>query len=386
MSPNRSVAGMVVNLPEQAQRLSSAAAEACAVLAQRGYGKIDVPVIEPVEPFLLRSGEVVRRSMYVFEDPGGHEVCLRPEMTIPVIRAFAAHMTDRPRPLRLFYDGPVFRHRPAAAGRPRQERQVGAELIGAEDRLAADAEIISTAIAAIDAIGCNDAVLALSDFSLVGTLIDALDLPQHACRRLINLLNHPAALQRAISDEEPQEPALPDALAQLEREQGVQLVLKIISGMPLQQVGQRDPRRIAERFWDTQIVRSSFTLDNATRKLLRDVSSICGSPQQALRSLAKITATFADEICQPLERLERLIEMIDKAVGSGERLLLDFGLSRPFAYYSGMIFELRRGERVIGGGGRYDPLVKMIDPRLDVDAVGFAVSLQGALAIDGEEG
>ena len=151
-------------------------------------------------------------------------------------------------------------------------------------------------------------------------------------------------------------------------------------------MGQRDPRRIAERFWDTQIVRSSFTLDNATRKLLRDVSSICGSPQQALRSLAKITATFADEICQPLERLERLIEMIDKAVGSGERLLLDFGLSRPFAYYSGMIFELRRGERVIGGGGRYDPLVKMIDPRLDVDAVGFAVSLQGALAIDGEEG
>src|SRR6201998_4942885 len=59
-----------------------------AALRRYAYAAIDPPILESSSPFLSRSGEDIRRQMYIFPDPGGREVCLRPELTIPVCRAY----------------------------------------------------------------------------------------------------------------------------------------------------------------------------------------------------------------------------------------------------------------------------------------------------------
>src|SRR5262249_59651580 len=53
-----------------------------------GYVRIDPPVLQPAEPFLDLSGEDIRRRMFLTTDPQGREMCLRPDLTIPVSRAY----------------------------------------------------------------------------------------------------------------------------------------------------------------------------------------------------------------------------------------------------------------------------------------------------------
>lgn len=59
-----------------------------ATLKRYGYAAIEPPILERSSPFLNRSGEDIRRRMYIFPDPVGREICLRPELTIPACRAF----------------------------------------------------------------------------------------------------------------------------------------------------------------------------------------------------------------------------------------------------------------------------------------------------------
>src|SRR3954468_8162669 len=78
--------------------------------AQYGYERVVLPVLERSDIFLQRSGEEIRRRMYMLQDPGGRELCLRPEMTISAARAFLEGATSRRLPARLSYLGDVFRY------------------------------------------------------------------------------------------------------------------------------------------------------------------------------------------------------------------------------------------------------------------------------------
>lgn len=108
------------------------------------FGRISTPVLEEAGLFVRSLGkgtDVVDKEMYVFDHSDG-KICLRPEGTAPVVRAFVnAGMWNYPQPVKLWYWEPMFRHDRPQAGRYREFHQVGYEIIGALDP-AADAELI----------------------------------------------------------------------------------------------------------------------------------------------------------------------------------------------------------------------------------------------------
>ncbi len=114
------------------------------VVEAAGYGQIITPLIEDVGVF-TRIGEatdVVTKELYAFEDRGGRQVSLRPELTAGVCRAFAQH---RPvAPWKVWYTGPNFRQEKAQRGRYRQFDQVGVEVLGVDDANL-DVEVIALA-------------------------------------------------------------------------------------------------------------------------------------------------------------------------------------------------------------------------------------------------
>ncbi len=55
-----------------------------------GYAQVEPPVVQPAEPFLDLGGEDIRRRMFLTSDPHGRELCLRPDLTIPVSREYLA--------------------------------------------------------------------------------------------------------------------------------------------------------------------------------------------------------------------------------------------------------------------------------------------------------
>src|SRR4249919_3016822 len=104
-----------------------------------GYVQIDPPILQPAEPFLDLSGEDIRRRMFLTSDPHGRELCLRPDLTIPVSRAYL-QSPSAGKVAGYCYLGVVFRHRESAAT---EILQAGIESFGRQDKAAADAEMLS---------------------------------------------------------------------------------------------------------------------------------------------------------------------------------------------------------------------------------------------------
>ncbi len=120
------------------------------------FGRIDMPLLEDVKLFerhLGKQTDVVEKEMYVFEDKGGDKITLRPEATASVARAYINHgMLNLPQPVKLWYQGPMYRYDRPQSGRYRQFHQYGLEVIGGPDPVV-DAQLILIATKLFDDIG-----------------------------------------------------------------------------------------------------------------------------------------------------------------------------------------------------------------------------------------
>ena len=75
-----------------------------------GYRRVAPSILQPAEPFLDLSGEDIRKRMYLTADADGRELCLRPDLTIPVSRDYLAS-PEAGSAQGFCYLGPVFRDR-----------------------------------------------------------------------------------------------------------------------------------------------------------------------------------------------------------------------------------------------------------------------------------
>ena len=162
--------------------------------AQAGYLQAEPAMLQPAEPFLDLSGEDIRKSLYLTTDPGGEELCLRPDLTIPVARDYLAS-SRAGKPVGFCYLGPVFRYR---SGFPSEFQQAGIELFGRQDRAAADAEMLALALEATAAFGLTEVDIRTGDVALYAALIDALDLYPVWRRRLIKDFNRKISLEQDL--------------------------------------------------------------------------------------------------------------------------------------------------------------------------------------------
>lgn len=137
--------GTVDILPPHSDDWRRAAERGTALFRSYGYREIVLPIMEHTELFARGIGQgtdIVQKEMFTFEDKGGRSLTLRPEATAGVVRAFNQHrLAAAGLPVKLYYQGPMFRHERPQAGRYRQFNQLGVELIGSPFP-AADAEVI----------------------------------------------------------------------------------------------------------------------------------------------------------------------------------------------------------------------------------------------------
>jgi histidyl-tRNA synthetase len=100
-----------------------------------GYSYIETPILEETKLFRRSVGEssdIVGKEMYQFEDKGGNDVCMRPEGTAGVVRAFVSAKLDRQQSAKykFYYYGPMFRYERPQKGRLREFHQFGCESFG----------------------------------------------------------------------------------------------------------------------------------------------------------------------------------------------------------------------------------------------------------------
>src|ERR1700730_17327434 len=226
--------------------------------------------------------------MYLTVDPQGHELCLRPALTIPVSRDYLAS-PEAGRPAGFCYLGPVFRHRENESS---EFLQAGIESFGRTDIAAADAEMLALGLEATSHYGLAAPEIRIGDIGLFSALIAALDLAQAWKRLLVKDFNHKSSLAHDLDrltistgHTRPEYQGMLAALAGSDPGAAHALVTDLLSIAGINAVGGRSVGEIADRFLEQAALGARSGLPRATRALIEQFLAINGDPDEAADAL-----------------------------------------------------------------------------------------------------
>jgi ATP phosphoribosyltransferase regulatory subunit len=367
------------NTEKPAMTAPDARADALAAHYERaGYARVAPAILQPAEPFLDLSGEDIRKSLYLTTDASGEELCLRPDLTIPVARDYLAS-AKAGQPAGFSYLGPVFRYR---GGRPNEFLQAGIESFGRLDRAAADAEMLALALEATSAFGLTDVEIRTGDVALFIALIDALNLYPVWRRRLIKDFNRKVSLEQdlerltlATGSSRNEYEGVLAALAGSDRNAALALVTDLMSIAGTTNVGGRTVDEIADRFLEQSTLKGG-ALPRDALKTIKRFLAIAGAPDDAVAQLRALAEDAKLNITIAIDQLEsRIGFMAARGIDThATRFSTSFG--RGLDYYSGFEFELHskgNGFEPLVAGGRYDGLMTQLGSAAPIPAVGFSV-------------
>jgi ATP phosphoribosyltransferase regulatory subunit len=356
-----------------------------------GYARVSPAILQPAEPFLDLAGEDMRRHMYLLADSAGHELCLRPDLTIPVARDYLA--SSAARPAGFCYLGAVFRDRgpsfPSGSG---EFLQAGIESFGRTDTAAADAEALSLGLEATAHYGIDDPAILTGDVSLFSALIAALKLAPAWKRRLLKDFNRKATLAEDLQrlalapvNGRPEHQGVLAALADANPKAAHALVTDLLSIAGISAVGGRSIGEIADRFVEQAELGASNALPGETRALIERFLAVAGTPDDAVAALRALAEDAGISLDPALDLFESRTGFLAASGVDVTRIRFETGFGRGVDYYTGFVFELHdrqsRAEGQLVAGGRYDALLTRLGSARPVPAVGLAVWIERLAAL-----
>jgi ATP phosphoribosyltransferase regulatory subunit len=363
-----------------------------AVFTRAGFDYIAPDIIQPADMFLESSGENIRSRTYIFTDPAGAELCLRPDLTVPACRYHLSHARDLSDEARYCYSGPAFRSQPGNGGplHPTEFDQAGIEWFSASAPEAAEAEVLNLAIRAIDAAGLKTYRIKLGDLGLFRALLKSIDMPERWRRRLHHQFWRPKAFRDLLDlltgeriKERTSISGHVDEVAGLDAASATAYVEKLLLDGDVPLLGRRSTRDIARRLLEKSDDRKESRLPAEARKLIDDYLAVIGPLIDCLSDLERF-ATGSSDFRKAVDYFSRRLRELKK-----RRLNLDgaefsavFG--RSLEYYTGLVFEIETDladqTLQIAGGGRYDFLMSDIGAPYKIPAVGCAIHTERLLA------
>jgi ATP phosphoribosyltransferase regulatory subunit len=375
-------------LEAQAQRL-------LAVFTRAGYEHVAPAIIQPAGLFLDVVGESLRARTYVFTDPDGAELCLRPDLTVPTCRLHLARHPQGMVPARYCYSGPTFRYQPAGAdaAHPREFRQAGIESFAAPDREQDDAAVLALTVESLREVGLSGLQLRIGDLGLFGALLEALPMPQRWRRRLRHQFWRPEAfraeLARLTSAEALQARDLPRELMirldQVAPEQAAALLEEHLESTGVALIGTRTLPEIAERLTAEAVDAREQPLDAKHAALLESYTSVRGPARDARKKLGALLGKQKVSLAPALDAFQRRLDLLAAAGVDMDEAEFSAEFGRNLEYYTGFVFEIvlpELGPRSpVAGGGRYDNLLAEVGAPSQVPAVGSSIHTERLLAV-----
>lgn len=299
------------------------------VVERFGYEEYDAPILEPLEIYLAKTGEeIVNEQTYAFEDRGGRQVVIRPEMTPTVSRMVAARRQELAYPLRWYSIPNLWRYERPQRGRLREHWQLNVDIFGL-DTVKAEMEVIQVADAILRSFGATHDMYAIKVNS----------------RQLMNFI-----MKEYLRLSEVQ----------------MHMVSKLIDRM--------HKMPLAEFEAEAEAIFTPSQRDAGAGNKLIGLLKI-----KQIQHLPEVIREH-----QSAKELKQLMDMLKEA--RIPNVVFDITIMRGFDYYTGIVFELfdkhPDNNRSMMGGGRYDGLVGLfgVEP---VPTVGFGwgdVTLQNFLA------
>ncbi len=354
--------------------------------AAHGYQRQEPSVLQPADIFLERSGEEIRRRTFTLTDPAGNELCLRPDLTIPICREHVARGGSFP--ARLCYNGLAFRHQPGEPHRPTQFFQAGCEQLGVDDRAKAENEIVTVAVEALRAAGLKNFEVKIGDLGLFATLVDALNVPAQWRGRLkrhfwrVDYFD--ALLRRASSGEATSTQKLLANIGTMNESDARSALDGLLDMFADAPQGARTREEIVDRLLEQAADAAAMRLDPAVAKIISRMLAIAGPAPAALQEIRTVTKTAGVDIEKPLATMEARLATLAGLGLDADKVSFATRFGRNMEYYTGFVFELwsrdAEGPVQVAGGGRYDTLLEALGAKKPVPAVGFVIRTERVLA------
>ncbi len=359
------------------------------VFRQGGYVPIDPPVIQPADVFLNSIGEALRVRTYVFTDPEGRELCLRPDITVPACLHYLREHAKDFAAARYSYHGLAFRYQSGgeAPGRPREIWQSGIEFLGHDDREKAEAETLSLTLRAVEAAGLTDYLLRMGDIELFYALIDALEMPARWRQLLKRSFWRPARFQatlRRLSGEAQEREGKPcgELVPCLDLNQpklARQTTSDFLEARKIPLIGVRTLDEITTRLLDQAADQREQGLSKEVAAIINAYLKISAPPRAAVARIKDLEASAGLKLGRALKACIRRLDLFAKKGIDLKRASFAGDFGRQLEYYSGFMFQIEprdgaeAGAEPIAGGGRYDTLLSQIGAREPVAAVGCTI-------------
>jgi histidyl-tRNA synthetase len=304
------------------------------VLRSFNFGEVQTPTFEELALFEAKAGEGIREEIYAFQDKGGRDLCLRPELTLPVMRFyFGSELKTQPKPLRLYYFGPCYRYDRPQAGRYREFWQLGAEVVG-DASPAAHAELLWLALTLFREAGVTNLRLRVGHLGILRSILSRFGVPREQVPALMRLIDK--------KDLEGIRAALAGAMDAAALENFLAL-------FPL-----------ADRVWRDEEIYGA--------------SSVIGDPSFWRGLLDHNGVASADH-------LVRVVQHLGAFGADAATIGIDPMIARGLEYYNGLVFELDcpdlGAEKQLLGGGEYD-LSGVFDAQ-PIATVGFGLGFDRTL-------
>lgn len=343
-------------------------------LQQFGYVPVTTPLIEHADLFLIKAGDAAINRLVTFE-LAGETLCLRPEFTAPAARVYIEHFQNQSGPVRLQFIGPILQYENLRHGEITQRQAMGAELIN-EHSPAADAEIIGLTGTLLEQAGVSAWSLMVGHSGLVNRFLDRYALNRQMRRFVLEALPTLRLGQTGLD----KITALLDELSlgmSPTDQQGIpisadsEVALQALMNATPQRgpSGGRSREEIARRLLEKQ---THADQRNIVLQAIKELSQIIEH--------ATTPADLHDYLRgDALEPLAASIVETFKLLGAygipEETVTFDLTFTRNLDYYTGIVFEYRTpeaaGNRLLGGGGRYDELIGLLGAEQHVPSVGF---------------
>ena len=313
-----------------------------------GFKRIETPVMENIQHLrgaeggenlqliyeVLKRGEKldkVLESKTLFSRDDLSDLGLRFDLTVPLVRYYAANQSRLPNPLKAIQIGSVFRAESPQKGRFRQFTQCDIDIIGVKLPLA-EIELINATCAALLGLGFENFTVLINDRRFLSGLVEYCGF---------------------ASDK------MSAAFIALDK---------------LEKIG-------LEKVKEELVL---LCADTAPVSRLVDMLEIYLSELEA----GKLTAMRLQEIFHcPAEAdfmaaLHKIIAAVESVSESRYQIRFDPTLVRGMGYYTGAIFEVKCSgySGSIAGGGRYDRMVGKFSGR-DVPACGFSIGFERVIDI-----
>ena len=357
-----------------------------AVFERGGFEHIAPDIIQPADIFLERSGEDIRARTFVFNDPQGNELCLRPDLTVPACRYHLSHAADVAAEARYCYLGPAFRF-PDEKLSPQEFNQAGVEWFGGNDAIAEEARIMKLALSALEATGLSRLKVTLGDLGLFNALLDDIAMPERWRRRLRHQFWRPQAFRALLENfarpTTVKRTSVSGHVDAITGKNAIAEASRILEEKGLPLVTDRTIADIAARLEEKLADRSEKPLAPASVEAIESYLRINGS---ATDIVAKLKAASAGpHFKTAVAAYEKRIEALEDLGLNARRFHFSAGFGRDLEYYTGLVFQIDAesadGPLAVCGGGRYDSLLADLGADAMVPAVGCAIHTERVKAV-----